>query len=175
MISRVSSHFLFCEPDKILRQQVVERDECQIITAIFSMADKIVEAAQTSFFDGVISSGIVSLKLNVAKEQLTEIRNNFNYVDVSSKDSIIDLTINKQLVIDFGTENPDEINRILSKISGLSDLSLFEFIAACVYYPALLSDRIAFPDLNVHTELLLWEQVDLVNKFVKPETRIRKI
>ena len=132
MISRVSSHFLFCEPDKILRQQVVERDECQIITAIFSMADKIVEAAQTSFFDGVISSGIVSLKLNVAKEQLTEIRNNFNYVDVSSKDSIIDLTINKQLVIDFGTENPDEINRILSKISGLSDLSLFEFIAACV-------------------------------------------
>ena len=175
MISRVSSHLVFCQPDNILRQAVVERDENQTITVIFSLIDKNVETAQTLFFDGVISAGIVSLKLKLNENQLIAIREKYNYVDFSIKDSIVDLTSNKLLLIDFGTENLLEINNIFQRVSYLSDFPLIDFIAACVYYPALLSGRIAVPDLNVQTELLLWEQVDLVNKFMKPETRIHKI
>ena len=175
MISRVSSHLLFCEPDKILRQMIVERDENMTVTAIFSLLDSMVESAQTFFYDGVISSRIVSLKQKLIKEQFTEIREKYNYVDFSEKGSIVDFTDEKPLIIDFGTENTEEVNLILQKISALPDLSLFEFIAACVYYPALILGRIAVPELNRKAELILWEHTDMINMQIKPDTRIRNI
>ncbi len=176
MINRVSSHFLFCEPDRILRQSVIERDENQTVKAIFSLTDKNVETAQTSFFDGVISAEIVSLKLNTIEEQLIRIGNKYNYVDFSQKNPVIDFTINKQLLIDFGTEDTNEINKILRKKRDLfAGFSIFDFIASCVYYPTLLVGRNAVLELNKSTKLILWEQVDLVNKQLKPNTCIRKI
>ncbi|MEI6754246.1 MAG: hypothetical protein WCK78_13905 [Paludibacter sp.] len=176
MINRVSSHFLFCEPDRILRQSVIERDGNQTVKAIFSLNDKNVETAQTSFFNGVISAEIVSLKLNTIEEQLIGIGNEYNYVDLSLKNPVIDFTINKQLLIDFGTEDTDEINRILRKAGELfASFSVFDFIAASVYYPALLVNRNAVIELYKSAELILWEQVDLVLKQLKAETRIREI
>ena len=176
MISRVSSHLLFCEPDRILRQQVVERDEDQVVTAIFSLTESLTEAANTSFYDGIISRGIVSLKLNMAEDRLAEIRKEYNYIDFSLKNQDIDLSINKELLIDFGTENVEEINLIFKNFQDLfSTFPIFDFIAACVYYPALLCDRNAVLELNKSTELILWEQLDLINKCFKINTFIRKI
>ena len=176
MISRVSSHLLFCEPDRILRQSVVEQDEHHTVTAIFSLNDSLVEASQTSFYDGIISQEIVSLKLNLTSEQLAVIRDRYNYVDISSEDIVIDLKSNKQLLIDFGTKNTVEVNRIFLKVQNIfAAFPIFDFIAACVYYPALLVGHNAVLELNKCTELILWEQVDLVNKQLKTNTRISKI
>ena len=176
MISRVSSHLLFCEPDRILRQSVVERNENQVVTAIFSLTDSRTEAANTSFYDGIISRGIVSLKLNMTEDRLAQIRIENNDVDFSLKNPIIDLTINKQLLIDFGTEDLTEINGFFRKVNDLfSTFPIFDFIAACVYYPALLVGQNGLLELNKSTELILWEQVDLVNKHLKINTGIRKI
>ena len=176
MISRVSSHFLFCKPDRILRQTVVERDENQVVTDIFNLADSRVEAANTSFYDGIISRGIVSLKLNTTEDRLTEIRKKYNYIDFSLKNPDIDLTIKKELLLDFGTEDATEINRVFRNFQNLfSTFPVFDFIAACVYYPALICDRDAVLELNKSTDLILWEQLDLINKCFKINSFIRKI
>ena len=175
MISRVSSHLLFCEPEQILFQMVVERDK-QIVTDIFSLNKTNAEAAGTSFYDGIISPGIVSIKLNVTEEQFAEIRDKYNYIDFSSENPIIDFSLKKQLLIDFGTEDTQKINRMFPKaLESFAGFPVYDFIAACVYYPALITGRNSVIELNKRVELILWEQVDLVGKQLKPVTCIREI
>jgi len=43
---------------------VVERDEQNLITDFYCLDNNSVESAQTLFFDGIISTEIISLKLN---------------------------------------------------------------------------------------------------------------
>lgn len=175
MISRVSSHLLFCEPERILFQMVIERDE-QIIKDIFSLNKTNAEAAGTSFYDGIISPGIVSVKLNVTENQLQEIKDKYNYTDFSSENPTIDFSIRKQLLIDFGTEDTQKINRMFPAVlESFSGFQVYDFIAACVCFPALITGRNSVIELNKPVKLMLWEQVNLVEKLLKPETGIRDI
>ena len=176
MISRVGSHLLFCEPDRILKEIVVERDEHQTITSIFSLTDAKVETEQTLFFDGIISLEVVSLMKNLTELQLVEIRKEYNYVDFTVENAEINLGTEKPLVIDFGTEKSEEINRTLLQVSHIcAEISLFDFIAACVYFPALILRRTAVLELTKPAKLILWEQVDLLNKKLKTNTQLRVI
>jgi len=175
MTSRVSSHLLFCEPDRIFTQMVVERDDQQTITAIFSLNDTTVESSHTSFFDGILSSAIVSLKKRMTKQELTGITKNYNYLDFSVENPIVSEIEPKKMLIDFGTEDTTEINRILQGLSDLTEISLFDFISAAVYSPALILGYNAVLELNRQTELILWENTDLIGRRLKAGTRIRRI
>jgi len=44
---RVVSQLIFCSPEKILRQTVVERNNHNFITRLFSLDDRTVESSQT--------------------------------------------------------------------------------------------------------------------------------
>ncbi|MEI8271203.1 MAG: hypothetical protein WCG08_01115 [Paludibacter sp.] len=175
MTSRVSSHLLYCEPDRILRQMVVERDNQQTITAIFSLNDSLVESSHTSFFDGILSSAIVSLKKQMTVLELAEIRKSYNYVDFSVGNLIISAIEPKKMLIDFGTEETAEINRILQSHSDLPGFPLIDFITAAVYYPALILGFNAVLELNKQAELILWENTDLVGLRLKSDTHIHNI
>jgi hypothetical protein len=77
---------------------------------------------------------------------------------------------------DFGTENIDEINDILLKISPiLKSLTIFDFIGGCVHYPAKIAGKPAELALNSRTKLLVWENIDLPNKKMTEKTRIKAL
>jgi hypothetical protein len=174
---RVASQLTFCSPERILKRTVVERNALNVITRIFSIDENPVESAQTLFFDGIISSEIVSLKQNIPDEKLVDLVQNYNYFDFSNEIEIYDiLPINKPLVLDFGTNLLEEINFKITKLAAkFSNFPIFDLIAACVYFPQYLLGNQTELQLNRQTDLLLWENVDLPNKGLTPAVRIRKI
>jgi len=174
-MTRSASQLLFCSPKEILRGVVVERDEHSTIKRIFRVDENSVESAQTLFFDGIISAEILSLKQKITNEELSNQTQNYNYIDLSIGVSDIILT-DKPLIIDFGTDSTEEINKQLIKLAAVfADISIYELIAACVYYPAIVLQRKADLAVGRQTELILWENTDLPNKRFTPAVRVRKI
>jgi len=171
-MNRVSSLLVFCSPENILRQVVIERSENNCISQIFSLSNNQSESAQTLFFDGIITGEIVSIKQNSTPKILKNAVENFNYFDFRSEFKLQ----KRPLLIDFGTDSTEEINVIISEFaSQFSTLSVFEFMAACISRPALLLGNSGKLELNDSTDLILWEQVDLVSKRLTTKTRLRKI
>jgi hypothetical protein len=155
----------------------VERDEKNIVTDLYGLDDGLVETAQTLFFDGIISAEIISLKRNKSIEEVYGLNKDFNYYDFSGELPIVEIVSNgKPLVCDFGSDSLAEINlKLASIVRSNPALSIYDFIASCVYYPALLLGKEAELKLNRQTELLLWERVDLVNKLLTGVTQVRKV
>ncbi len=111
----------------------------------------------------------------MTKQELTGITKNYNYLDFSVENPIVSEIEPKKMLIDFGTEDTTEINRILQGLSDLTEISLFDFISAAVYSPALILGYNAVLELNRQTELILWENTDLIGRRLKAGTRIRRI
>jgi len=176
-MTRVASQFTFCSPLQILRLTVVEQDEQNRITRLFSLDDNAVESAQTLFFDGILSRGFVSLKENKYPETTGLLLADYLYVDFSSVLPVTKIMpTDKPLLLDFGTSSPDEINRKLEILApALTLFSVFDIIAACVYYPLLVLGEQAILSEKCRTGLIIWEHLDLVNKRVAVHTRIRRI
>lgn len=174
---RIGSQFLFCSPENILKRMAVELDEHQIITRLFSLDEGNVEAAQTLFFDGILSSEIVSVKQNVPVKNIPDILNNYQYYDFSESLPSNEIKqTNKPLIMDFGTNSPDKINKLIPHLyQALTDFSIFNIIAACTYYPLIIMGRNAGLTENNSTGLLLWENVDLSEKKISDNTFVREI
>jgi len=176
-MNRVGSQLTFCSPQQILRRMAVERDEQNIVTNLYGLDDGLVETAQTLFFDGIISAEIISLKQNKSIEEAQKLSKEFNYYDFSGEMPVVEIIPNgKPLLCDFGFDDLAEINHKLVGLARLNPaLSIYDFIASCAYYPALLLGKDAELKIGRQTELLLWEQVDMVNKMLTANTRIRKV
>ena len=175
-MNRFASQLTFCSPEKILRRTVVERDDQNRITQLFSLDDSQFESAQTLFFDGIISAEIVSIRHQIPAENISEIVKEYNYIDISSNVFSLKLTSEKPLILDFGTNSIEEINSKLSKLAfEFSDIPVFDLIAACVYYPAVLIGKVAELRINKQTELVLWENINLPEKRLTSKSRILKI
>ena len=58
---RVASQFTFCSPEKILRRMVVEIDELNALTRLVDLDTHNAEPANTLFYDGILSAGIISV------------------------------------------------------------------------------------------------------------------
>jgi hypothetical protein len=176
-MTRIGSQLTFCSPQQILRRMLVERDDQNYITGIHSLDNSLVETAQTLFFDGIISTGIISLKQNRSTEEIQELSENYIYCDLSEEFPAFEIGNNsKPLVCDFGTNALDSINIKLEQLARAnSELPIFELIASCVYYPALLLGEEAELKPNSRSKLLLWEKTDLVNKTLTINTKIREV
>jgi len=171
---RVASQLTFCSPLEILRRTVVEQDDQKLVTRLFSLDECNVESAQTLFFDGIISAEIISLKENNA--EVNEVMANYQYVDVSQTIPTKIIAVEKPLLLDFGTHSTEKTNQLLKQlVPALSAFSIFEIIAACTYYPGLVLGKAGALVSGRNTQLILWEGVDLVNKQIKENTRIREI
>ena len=171
-MKRISSQLIFCSPDKILRNSVVEQNEDGFVTRFINLQTEQVETANTFFFDGIISAEITSLKQHLSVSQITELSNNYNYIDISTANAI-DVDNKKQLLIDFGTNNPEIINQILkNKAHLICGFDAFQFIAASCYYPIEILKTEVQLQLSHKPRLLLWQGLDLVNKKITTHSSI---
>jgi len=175
-MTRVASQLTFCSPTQILRRMVVEQDEHNQIKRLFSMDENLVESANTLFFDGIMSAEIISVKEIMSATEIAQLAINYNYIDASNQLPTNIKPNGKPLLLDFGTSSLAEINRQLVHLApALCTFSIFDIIAACTYYPALLLNQQAALTEKRIAKLLLWEGVDLVNKNITELTQIREI
>jgi hypothetical protein len=148
---RVASQLTFCSPGEILRRAVVEQDEQKIITRLFNLDENTVESAQTLFYDGIISAEIISVKEQAS--DLDKLILAYNYVDLSTGIPTEIKSCEKPLLLDFGTHSIQKINQLLAGVTpALAPFSIFEIIAACCYFPALVVGKVASLDRNRKTQ-----------------------
>lgn len=174
---RVATQLTFCSPQKLLRRTVVEQDLHSYITRIFSLDDGLVESAHTLFFDGVLSAQIRSLKLLLSPTDIDRVKADFQYVDLSDDcDFVLNLNLDKKLILDFGTCEPSVINiKLKYYAQQLSQLSLTDVLSACTYYPALILGETSEIIENQCTKLIIWDGFDLVNKKFTNRTFVRSL
>ncbi|MEI8085420.1 MAG: hypothetical protein WCG93_04300 [Paludibacter sp.] len=173
---RIASQYTFCSPQQILRRMVVEQDDHNVVKRLFSLDDSIVESSQTLFFDGIISTDIVSLKQIFPSVNVTQLLENYNYIDFSILPTSFQIIpTEKPLLLDFNTQNSEVINQILPQITDkLAQFSVFEIIAACTYFPLFALERPTTLGDTYIGKLLLWENVDLPNKKITEHSRVRQ-
>ena len=176
-MTRVASQLTFCSPQQILRHTVVEQDDTKVLISLFGLESQQVESAHTLFYDGIISMPVVSLKQHISSITVAGLVANYQYFDLTTTPLLGLITpSNKPLVLDFGTTDRTDFNRLLQlSYPLLRAFSIFEIIAACVYYPALLMGLHCSMEEGVSTELILWQGVDLVNKKLTQTTAILEI
>jgi hypothetical protein len=176
-MTRVTSQFTFCSPSKILRQAVIEQNNFNITTAIFNLGNSNIEPANTLFLDGIISNAIISLKENIRAEKIAGQTYEYQYLDLSYSFPIDEIKPTKKpLILDFGTNDFEVINNTLTQTNKmLMHFTVFEIIAACTYYPALLLNISNSIEVNNYSRLVLWENIDFENKKITQQTRIRVI
>jgi len=174
---RVGSQLTFCSPDKILRRTAVEQDQNNIITGFFSLDSELTEPENTLFFDGIISSGLLSLKQTIPEEINPKALNEYQYFDFSENIPLFNLKLtNKPLILDFGTNSTDRFNDLLPDLYRLlSGLSIFDIIAACTYNPYVISGYKTGLSEGFKTGLILWENTDLVHRKLTETTKIREL
>lgn len=175
-MKRFCSQFTFCSPSKILRQTVIEQNQENIITDIFNLNNLHSETSHTLFLDGIISNEIFSLKEHLKLASLQEIRENYQYIDLSENNISILEPYNNPLVIDFGTSSTERINQILkNSFLFLHKFSIMEIIAACTYYPLLIANRQPVIEPGSKSNLILWRGVNLVTKKITDKIKIERI
>ena len=172
---RFSGQLVFCSPNRILRRTVVEQDENLIIQKLIPLDEQKVEPANTLFFDGIISTEIISLKQNLSASVKSHILTDYQYLDLQKEDfDSRKIQSEKKLILDFGTSDISELNKILLKNSvEFSKLNVFELIAGCVYNPSLVLGKPKKLDINIQSQLILWQQIDLVNKRTTTKTNLK--
>jgi len=172
----IGSQLTFCSPGNILRRTAVEKDERDVVSRIFSLDESHVESSHTLFYDGIISSEIVSLKQHVSSEKIAELTTGYHYIDFSEANISAKISDDMSPVIfDFAGSTLNEINRKLTVIAQqCSAIPIFDVIAGCVFYPALLLGYEAQLTKGRQTKLLLWEHTDLVNKTLTVSTKMQE-
>ena len=173
-MKRFCSQFTFCSPEKILRQAVVEQNSSGVITDLFLLNDCSSESTHTLFVDGIVSSKIVSLQQQLSPQELHFVQNKYQYINLSIGISLNEMIPNnKKLILDFGTNSTDEINKTLhTSFPFLVRFSIFDILSACVYYPLLESQQRAELKFGTKTNLLQWKNIDLANKKITEKTKI---
>ena len=169
-MKRFCSRIIYCAPEKILKQAVVEQNDAGIISDLFLINSRHSESSQTLLVDGVISAEPLSLKQHLAPEKFRAIQNTYNYIDLSAGFLSTDFLPEKKLLLDFGTNSIKEINELLKFSFPLLaqfflrlDKPLFDILAACVYYPRLELSQPAELQQGVEVNLVQWKGFDLVN------------
>ena len=176
-MKRFCSQIIYCSPEKILRQAVVEQNNFGMINDLFLLNTRYSESAQTLFVDGIISTEILSLKRNLAPEKLCFVQSNYQYIDLSAGFLPNEFSLTeKKLLLDFGTNSVAEINEILQfSFPFLARFSIFDILTACVYYPTLELIQSAELQMRMKTNLMQWKGIDLVSKKLTERTLISKL
>ena len=161
-MTRIASQLLYCSPDRIVRNAVLERNSDLIVSNIYDLK-QVFEMSNTLFYDGIISAEILSVKQNTTSNVIDSIAENYKYVDLSLFDlkSHIELE-SKELILDFGTSNVSDINKILHNVVPYLHISTTELVAACVFRPSFFLGINSKFDVSTKCKTLLWQHSNLI-------------
>ena len=160
-MKRVFCQQIISSPDNILHNTVVEQDDQNRIINLINLENQIAETSNTLYFDGIISSEIISVVLNIENETIDKIRD-YQYVNLNTinKDKLILRGI-KPLLIDFETNDLSIVNTVLTeKFYLLENFSDLEIIAACTFYPNLYLHFSKEIKISYQTQLLHWKRIN---------------
>ncbi len=158
-MKRVSSQLIYSSPDSFLKNTVIETDEYQHIVRLINLSDEQSETAQTLFFNGIISPGIISLSLRGALPNCAE----QPYVNLSVSENPETIFSNR-CIIDFGTEDQTVINKLLRKHElFFSKHTASEIIRACCILPAIYTNQPCHIEPGTAPGLMLWTGFDLTS------------
>lgn len=150
-------------PDQLLRHTVLEISENGLISQLISLNDIKSETAATIFRDGIISAGIVSLKLRAYDFQ--QMPEKFLYIDITNCIPEKTDLQNRTLILDAGTENPTEFSLHLRKaFNSLSHINIAQIIAATCYTPAVLCHFNNEISIGNSINAIIWENCNLPEK-----------
>jgi hypothetical protein len=97
-MTRVAAHFVYVNPENILKLGVVERNEQGLVTNIFSLSDHRHETAQSIFFNGIIAP--LPYPIDTFRQQIKEFRTHFpdaNILELLKKMDLPPIEIGKQV------------------------------------------------------------------------------
>lgn len=119
-MKRVAAHWVYCSPQQIIPQGVIEVNEQGIITAIFSLNDLPQESHSTIFYNGIIIPNLIN------KEQLASYQQHavLELLNELYALNMIGFRIGEKAEI-FLLENIDLIGKIFLSETTLKFLKLF--------------------------------------------------
>jgi len=175
-MKRVAAQLIHSSADKILRNHVIEVDNNGVITNIINLNSQQSETARTLFYNGIISSAVISLKLHLSDSEIKNLTAGYRYYDLSIESNTVSTEGNGYLLLDFGTEDLTEINKLLkSKQKLISGLNIHLLIDACCYLPHIFINSSSQISIGEATKLYLWEGIDLSTGSIISEIRISEI
>ncbi len=169
---RVSSQIIFSSSSRVLRNCVLEQDINGILTQIIDLQTQQSETHHTLFHDGIITNGIVSLRNELSDNELNKIKIAYNYFDFSELIHF-KLDTKKPLLIDFSTSDSTTINQLISKHYKLFiEIDIFEILSACCFLPLQILNRPELIELNHKPQLVLWNNLNLIDKKITSITTV---
>ena len=175
-MKRIGSHWVYSAPGVNYRNSAVEINDNDKLVRIIDLTQEIAEPCRTLFYNGIISASFVSVAQRKNNEIITTER--FNYIDLRNSDAFIpeSLISNLPCVFDFGTENPDEINKKMPELYRFSDtFDLSHIVEGCVYNPRILLGSLRDEILSGSSDFILWENNFLADNKMSKKCCIRKI
>ena len=174
-MKRFTAHLIFPSAGVELLRSVVELDESGMITGVISLDNTSVEPAFTLFLDGIITPGIVSIRELTEKDKKTPDLTNYHYLDLS--DGTVPphvIGTDLPLIIDFGTSNLSQANKIIEKFAS-SGFSIRQLVDACIFHPAEALGICVDVNVGNKTNLIRWQNVDVLNRKTTPLTRLEEL
>ena len=174
-MKRFTAHLIFPSAGVELLRSVVELDESGMITGVISLDNTSVEPAFTLFLDGIITPGIVSIRELTEKDKKTPDLTNYHYLDLS--DGTVPphvIGTDLPLIIDFGTSNLSQANKIIEKFAS-SGFSIRQLVDACIFHPAEALGICVDVNVGNKTFLIHWQNMDVLNRKTTPLTRLEEL
>ena len=174
-MKRFTAHLIFPSAGVELLRSVVELDESGMITGVISLDNTSVEPAHTLFLDGIITPGIVSIREFAEKGKKTPDLTNYHYLDLSDGEALPEvINTDLPLIIDFGTSNLSQANKIIEKFAS-SGFSIRQLVDACIFHPAEALGICVDVNVGNKTFLIRWQNVDVLSRKTTPLTRLEEL
>jgi hypothetical protein len=156
---------------------MLELDNENKVTQILDLNNQQTETAQTIFYNGIISSSIISLEKRLNTEQIFLISEEYNYINLLTDFVHPDLSLNKKkLILDASTEDPQTFSFALrTNYEKLKQFGIYEIISASTYIPALIAGIKTEINILSITKPILWQNCNLTNKLLTINTKLTSV
>lgn len=161
-----SSQLIITEKAEVLRNSLASFNTQNNVFEYRNIMQHAHEAAQTIFYDGIISPPVFSMKLRGYSTS----KMSCEYI------TLYELNTQKSLptipfIFDFETENIQEINKILADNFVLfQSVSVLDFIISCCVLPVQVAE--VSEEFN---HRFLWKDADLVHKKITANLQVAVI
>jgi|GEM_PF-4847375 len=175
-MKRIGSHWVYSAPGVNYRNSAVEISVDNKLIRVIDLTQEIAEPCRTLFYNGIISASILSVSQQIKKKFIST--EQFNYIDLKYNHELSPERLNPDLpfIFDFGTENPDEINKMMPELFRFSGiLTLSRIVEGCVYNPRGFLGALHDGIFSGCSDLILWENNYLADNKMSEKCCIRKI